>query len=287
MFPLELFEATVECLAAQGTMDDLHQCALVNKQLTQLCQKQIFHTVKLVQKEAGWIPPEERVGLPPHPIERFAKVVQQKLAIGDYVRVLEIESMLNYSVDDGFTVLGHLHQVHTFTLAFADGPRHAEHARPWGTISPGLRKNYSEWTCRNNILSRLPSSSLKTLRSITLMLDTWETPEFPVYGKFAHELALIQGENVLEELDLFLVVQIDCDLNLDPVQWQELDHLLSMGFPYLRKLAIRVEMTIFNIPSPLEYAADRQMQLEKILTECFDWSKEHLEFTKSANCWVI
>ncbi|EAU90666.1 hypothetical protein CC1G_03935 [Coprinopsis cinerea okayama7 len=408
--PLELIELIVAYLACQGTLGDLSQCALVNKEFASLCQKRIFHTVMLVQKEEGWVPPEERVELPLHPIERFAEVVKQNPAIGTYVRELELESMYDYNIDDGFVVLENLHQVHTFTLAFADGPRHAERARPWGTISPGLRssllsfvrrnpvtslslfnigefphtflrecrhletlsvlniepdesifpsssdtpvkiqgltlldgsirfaehfilhptspamdiseastlkvhfgknddnhvvvrvltlpsklesldleleKNYSEWTCRNNILSKLPPSSLKTLRSITLILRTWDTPEFPAYGDFVHELALMQGQNVLEDLNIIPIVQIGCDLNVDLGQWKTLDDLLSMGFPRLRKLTIRAYVTFFDSPSPFEDAADRQAQLDRIFAECFDWSKRHLHLTTSTECWVI
>ncbi|EAU81145.2 hypothetical protein CC1G_10432 [Coprinopsis cinerea okayama7 len=367
MFPLELLEVTIECLAAQGTLEDLHQCTLVNKKLAQLCQKRIFNTVALVQRETRWhIPAEQRVPLPPHPIERFADVVKQNPAIGTYVWELEIQSMLDYNVDDGFKFFGHLHQVHTFTLVFADGPRHVGDPKPWHTISPGLRnslfsfvrqnpiaslnlyhlsdlphtflqqfghlqkltvlgvhpdisvcpaigecymnshtidiseisvlkvdfgihdedhvvcrvlrfpvqletlglhlrKDFSEWTCRGNILSRLPSPSLNTLRRIDLMINTLNTPELPPYAEFAHELSRIQG-------------QFDSDLNLDPIRWKELGDILASGFPYLRTLTLRAEVSIFDSPSPFEEAAHKQARIKH---------RHGIELTTSAECMVI
>ncbi|KAG2012212.1 hypothetical protein CC2G_012246 [Coprinopsis cinerea AmutBmut pab1-1] len=414
MFPLELFEATVERLAAEGTLDDLRQCALANKQLARLCQKQIFHTVALVQKPVPRLvwpsDSEERVSLPPHPIERFANVVKQNPAIGTYVRELEIESMRDYNVDDGFTVLGHLHQVHTFTLVFADGPRHVGIPKPWHTVSLGLQnslfsfahrntitslslyhlsdlpptflqrfshlqrltvlgvhpdssicpatgesyiklkelelldetvgfaehfilhptahtfdiseisslkvdfgindddhvvgrilhlpvqleeldlhlsKNFSEWTCRGNVLSRLPPPSLNTLRRIALFIDTIDTPELPPYAEFVHELTRLQGQNVLEELRITVMCQFDSDLNLDPIRWKELGDLLSSGFPCLRKLTLHVKVSIFDGPSPFEEAARKQVILEKILDESFALIDPNVELITSARCREI
>ncbi|KAG2012209.1 hypothetical protein CC2G_012243 [Coprinopsis cinerea AmutBmut pab1-1] len=409
MFPLELFEATVECLAAQGTLDDLHQCALVNKQLAQLCQKHIFRTIALVQRETRWnIPAEQRVPLPPHPIERFADLIQQSPVIATYVRKLEIVNMQKYNVDDGYTALAHL----TFTFAIADVNRKAEDQKPWETISPGLRssllsfvgrnpivrlslfnlgglpssflkrcrhlqtlsvhnvdpdssispaimgpfiklkrlelledsmvfaehfilhptahildiseisvlkvdfgihdndhvvsrvlglpvqlealdlyliKNFSEWTCRNNIIGRLPPPSLSTLRRVHLVIDTLETPELQPYGEFPHELAEMQGQNILEELQILIKVQFDSDLDLDPIRWKELDDVLASGFSYLRKLTVRVQVAIFEGPAPFEEAARKQAILEKILDEGFSLIKHRhdVELTTSAECMVI
>ncbi|EAU90665.1 hypothetical protein CC1G_03934 [Coprinopsis cinerea okayama7 len=280
MFPLDLLEATIEFLASQGTLDDLRQCALANKQLARLCQRRIFHTVVLVQKPAPRAVPwdsEERVSLPPHPIERFAEVVKQNPTLGTYVRELEIESMRDSNVSRW--ILGY--RTTTMSEYLKSRTLRKTHGR-W------ISENFSEWTCRGNVLSRLPPPSLNTLRRIALFIDTIDTPELPPYAEFVHELTRLQGENVLEELSISLMCHFDSDLNLDPIRWKELGDLLSLGFPSLRKLTLHVKVGIFDGPSPFEEAARKHWAiLERILDEGFALIDPNVESTTSAQCREI
>ncbi|EAU81139.2 hypothetical protein CC1G_10426 [Coprinopsis cinerea okayama7 len=120
-----------------------------------------------------------------------------------------------------------------------------------------LIKDFSQWTCRNNVLSQLPPSSLNTLQDIRLTMVVEDTPEFPP------------------------------DLNLDPIKWKELDDILSSGFPSLRMLGICLNVAIFDSDRPFEEAAEKQAQLDQIFEECFDWSKENLNLKTIAKCRVI
>ncbi|KAG2012206.1 hypothetical protein CC2G_012240 [Coprinopsis cinerea AmutBmut pab1-1] len=151
-----------------------------------------------------------------------------------------------------------------------------------------LAKNFSEWTCRGNVLSRLPPPSLNPLRRIALVIDTIDTPELPPYAEFVHELTRLQGENVLEELSISLMCHFDSDLNLYPIRWKELGDLLSLGFPSLRKLTLHVKVGIFDGPLPFEEAARKHWAiLERILDEGFALIDPNVESTTSAQCREI
>ncbi|KAF9521459.1 hypothetical protein CPB83DRAFT_778698 [Crepidotus variabilis] len=138
--------------------------------------------------------------------------------------------------------------------------------------------DFRDFTCRRNLLTRLQPTCLATLKKIKLDFEVNYTPIFPPYGGLVDELLAISGVNVLEEIYISTQINIDSGLGMDSELWDQLDTVLSSGFPYFRTLRIDVLVGIF---APPEVAQGTQDDLETLFAGIFQWSKKNLSFTAS------
>ncbi|KAH6905867.1 hypothetical protein BKA70DRAFT_1500018 [Coprinopsis sp. MPI-PUGE-AT-0042] len=149
-----------------------------------------------------------------------------------------------------------------------------------------LERMFDDWTCAGDILSRLPPSSAATLKRFELVIGTYAQayggpPQFqlPPMGGIIEELARISGSNVVEEIVLTMDVSHETALPLDPEKYQELDKVLSTGFPKLRILRVSIIKVFCDHPEdPWQGAADFEEECGAFFKEHFGWCRNNLDF---------
>ncbi|KAF9521877.1 hypothetical protein CPB83DRAFT_865152 [Crepidotus variabilis] len=177
--------------------------------------------------------------------------------------IFDISKLIHLAMD-----FGSLDRTDTF-LRLLPLPTHLQ------SLELVITKSFNDWTCRGNILSRLLPTSRKSLTSIQIKMQVDETEQFPPYGGFLDELEGISGSNMLENLEIAVVLEASSSANMNPIEWNRLDSVLSEGFSCLLKLHIHAEIAVYNE----EDAVDVDDEMERLWEENFEWSKEHLEFT--------
>ncbi|KAF9534775.1 hypothetical protein CPB83DRAFT_923985 [Crepidotus variabilis] len=146
------------------------------------------------------------------------------------------------------------------------------------TLSLVADASWPDFTCRDNVLTRLGPTCLTTLKKIKLEFEVSSTHHFPPYGGLIDELQAISGLNVLEEIYISTRVNFDSEYDMDPELWNQLDTVLCSGFPNFRTLSINLSVGVF---APQEVTQGTQEKLDKCFAEILQWSKKNLNFTAS------
>ncbi|KAH6905832.1 hypothetical protein BKA70DRAFT_1430256 [Coprinopsis sp. MPI-PUGE-AT-0042] len=150
----------------------------------------------------------------------------------------------------------------------------------------------SESWAKGKTLSRLSPSALQTLHTIKLTTDVWlETDDFPVFGGLAAELAQVAGHNSLQEIAIEMEFGSETTFYGDLSQWAELDEILSNGFPYLRKLHVKVtrafDENVVGYLEAEEGARGTEEEWEDLFREKFPWCRDNLHFVTEVEGLVV
>jgi hypothetical protein len=153
---------------------------------------------------------------------------------------------------------------------------------------------YDEWTCAGNTLSRVSPLSLATIKIIKVELDTYALvyggpPQYqlPAMGGLIEEIASMSGGNAVEEIFFGIYVSHETFCPLDDAKYRELDTLLSLGFPKLRKLHIALTQGFFDWPDdPFEGAVDFEKECRALFQDHFGWCRRNLDFSVEIEGYV-
>ena len=107
-------------------------------------------------------------------------------------------------------------------------------------------------------------SSLSTLRKLHFDFFINDESEDPLCGIDA-EITCFSKPNVIEEIDLTVNVQTDCQCTTDD-RWGRLDAMLSTGFPRLSQVSLNINIFVFG-----DDGLVLQEKLKKLPEEQFPW----------------
>jgi hypothetical protein len=107
-------------------------------------------------------------------------------------------------------------------------------------------------------------SSLSTLRKLHFDIFVNDESEDPLCGIDA-EITCFSKHNVIEEIDLTVNVQTDCQCTTDD-QWGRLDAMFSTGFPRLSQVSLNIKIAVFCSDGLV-----LQEKLKKLPEEQFPW----------------
>ncbi|KAH6893781.1 hypothetical protein BKA70DRAFT_1571399 [Coprinopsis sp. MPI-PUGE-AT-0042] len=158
-----------------------------------------------------------------------------------------------------------------------------------------LERMFDDWTCAGNVLTRLSPFSVARLKKITLLISTYAhvyggPPQFelPPMGGIIEELACISGRNTVEEISLTLEVSHETALPLDVAKYQELDNVLSTGYPKLHTFRVSMIKFFCDHPEdPWQGAADFEQECGALFKEYFGWCRRNLDFSVEVEGIVI
>lgn len=107
-------------------------------------------------------------------------------------------------------------------------------------------------------------SSFSTLKRFYFELIINDDIQDPLCG-FGAEITAFSGHNVIEEINLEILVQTDCQCTTDD-RWGMLDSVLATGFPMLSKVSLNITISVFSSDGTI-----LQENLNKLPKEQFPW----------------